>query len=671
MPAQRVFKPELLAPAGSLESFHAAVEAGADAVYLGVGEWNARLRARNFTVKTLSYLVGEARNKQVKLYVAVNTLVKQEELKAVLDLLYQLDQLKVDAVIVQDLGLAHLARICFPKLTLHASTQMVIHNSLGLEAIHRLGIKRAVLSRELTLEEIASMQQHSPVELEVFIHGALCYSISGLCLASSYLGGRSGNRGRCTQVCRRKFSQALESGFYFSPKDLCTAELIRRFCELGISSLKIEGRMKRPEYVYTVVSAYRSLLDQTGELDSAKADLTMDLGREKTSFLLQSGIPENIIVSDRPSGSGILLGNILEVSACRISLRTPLEIRVGDTLRVQNQQGAEGNTLLVEKVERHAELLELFFQNQITPQPGDGVFLISRKQQRHASWSKTRLDAEGIPYQTHFRASAKVLQGLKGKPVRPGTSEVLYLRINDPEWLNILKVFPFDYLVYSTDLPGLNGLLAEPKQLNYWRERLVIQLPPFLPEAELPGYRTLIAELGKRGVSHWQSSHFSQGLLFPKGSELLADTLVWTTNQASQTQLFALGYAHFTFSWEDDWLNIKAIAEERGIMPLFGLIPLFVSRIAPALEDQTRVMDANSAAFKVCAHNGLYYLLSETPLCLFQRRDKLKELGIYRYLIDFSFLPPSRKLFKSIMYNYQQQQKLPESTQFNHKSGFK
>ncbi|MBU2646440.1 U32 family peptidase, partial [bacterium] len=235
--------PELLAPAGSLESFNAALEAGADAVYLGVGALNARLRARNFTMDSLAHLLGRAKNSQVRIYVTLNTLVKQEELKSVLDMLYQLQQLEVDAVIVQDLGLAYLAHRYFPALTLHASTQMVIHNRMGLDAMGQLGIKRAVLSRELSFAEVERLQQDTPVELEVFIHGALCYAISGLCLASSFIGGWSGNRGRCTQVCRRKFSSQQDEGYAFSPGDLWAVDHIADFSRIGISSLKIEGRM--------------------------------------------------------------------------------------------------------------------------------------------------------------------------------------------------------------------------------------------------------------------------------------------------------------------------------------------------------------------------------------------------------------------------------------------
>jgi hypothetical protein len=307
----------------------------------------------------------------------------------------------------------------------------------------------------------------------------------------------------------------------------------------------------------------------------------------------------------------------------------------------------------------------------IPVQPGDGIFLISREQQKHAGWSQTKLDVAAMTYQTHYPHSQKILQSFQSKPAPAVGNDLLYVKTNQIDWLNILKSFNFDYLIFNGHQRGLSDLLAEKKQLNYWLERLVIQLPPFIPEEELPGYRSLIAEFRKRGVRRWQSSHFSHWLLFPSDSELVADTLVWTTNLASQAKLFELGYGNFTYSLEDDVLNIKTMADERGIMPVFGLIPLFISRIRPALDDQSRVVDANNAVFEVRENNGLYYTLGEAPVCLFHRREKLKGLGIHRFLIDFSFMLPSRKFFKSIVFDYQKGQKVQASTLFNHKTGFK
>lgn len=257
--------PELLAPAGSMESFHAAINAGADAVYLGLEVFNARMRAKNFSIKKLSYLVPYAHSRGVKVYVTLNTQIKQKEFEGLIHVLYQLEQIGVDALIVADLGLIEVARTNFPSLKLHGSTQMAIHNRAGIRGAEKLGLSRVVLSRELTCEEIGNIKRETALQLEVFIHGALCYSISGMCLASSFLGGASGNRGMCTQVCRRKFKQKSAEGYFFSPHDLCAIDYLFHLKQLGVCSFKIEGRMKGPEYVDTVVRAYRASIDNAGK----------------------------------------------------------------------------------------------------------------------------------------------------------------------------------------------------------------------------------------------------------------------------------------------------------------------------------------------------------------------------------------------------------------------
>ncbi|HEQ71323.1 MAG TPA: U32 family peptidase, partial [Spirochaetia bacterium] len=209
-------KPELLAPAGKAESFFAALVAGADAVYLGVQRFNARLRAANFTLPELSRLIPFAHERKKKVYVTLNTALKQKELPAAAQILHVCRTLRVDGLIVADLGLIALARRHFPDLPLHASTQAGIHNSVGAETMRKLGVRRVILARELSLAEVALIRKHTRCELEVFVHGALCYSLSGNCLASSWIGGKSGNRGLCTQVCRRAFRGPTASAPYFS-----------------------------------------------------------------------------------------------------------------------------------------------------------------------------------------------------------------------------------------------------------------------------------------------------------------------------------------------------------------------------------------------------------------------------------------------------------------------
>lgn len=255
---------ELLAPAGSPDAYRAAVAAGADAVYLGAKGFNARHQADNFEDADLESVIEDAHIKGIKVYFVLNTLLKDSETEEACNLASFVYNKGIDAIIVQDLGLAGVLKRLAPSLPLHASTQMSIHNLDGVIAAKELGIERVILSRELSLNEIQSIVLNSGMEIEVFVHGALCVSRSGQCLLSSYIGGRSGNRGRCAQPCRLPWKTDGKSnfgGYLLSPKDLMTLEILPELINTGISALKIEGRMKSPEYVAAVVSVYRKYLD--------------------------------------------------------------------------------------------------------------------------------------------------------------------------------------------------------------------------------------------------------------------------------------------------------------------------------------------------------------------------------------------------------------------------
>ncbi|MDO4261667.1 MAG: U32 family peptidase [Eubacteriales bacterium] len=261
---------EILAPAGSLESLKAAVCAGADAVYMGGSRFGARAYADNPEGELLLEAIDHAHLYGVKLYLTVNTLLKERELKEELyDYLRPCVERGVDAVIVQDLGVLRAIRSWFPQLDVHASTQMSLCGAGGVEFLKREGVTRAVLARELSLPEIQRIREETGMELECFVHGALCYCYSGQCLFSSFLGGRSGNRGRCAQPCRLNYEAVKAGGepsgsgasALLSPKDLCALDLLPKIAEAGVYSLKIEGRMKRPEYTAGVVRIYRKYAD--------------------------------------------------------------------------------------------------------------------------------------------------------------------------------------------------------------------------------------------------------------------------------------------------------------------------------------------------------------------------------------------------------------------------
>lgn len=252
-----IFTPELLAPAGSRESLEAAIDAGADAVYMG-GEFNARANARNFDRPAIKDAIELCAKYGVKSYITLNTLVYEREMRDWLEYAAYLWECGADAFITADLGAAALLRKHIPDVRLHASTQMSVHNLAGVELLCSLGFERVVVARELPREELRYITENTDTEIEAFIHGALCVSASGQCLFSSLVGGRSGNRGECAQPCRLDY----DGRSILSLRDNCLARYITEICDMGISSLKIEGRMKTPEYVHGTVKTYRRLLDE-------------------------------------------------------------------------------------------------------------------------------------------------------------------------------------------------------------------------------------------------------------------------------------------------------------------------------------------------------------------------------------------------------------------------
>ena len=257
---------ELLSPVGNFECLKAAVQNGADSIYLGADTFSARAFASNFSLPDLEKAIQYAKLRGVKTHLTLNTLITDDEIDDAIMVAKKAYEFGIDAIIVQDLGLATLLIKNFPDLPIHASTQMTVHNLNGALELQDLGFKRIVLSRELSINEIAHICKNTSVEIETFIHGALCISYSGQCLFSSMLGGRSGNRGKCAGPCRLPFellenNTSIDSGYLLSTKDLCGLDYIPELINAGVTSFKIEGRMKSPFYVATVTKIYRKYID--------------------------------------------------------------------------------------------------------------------------------------------------------------------------------------------------------------------------------------------------------------------------------------------------------------------------------------------------------------------------------------------------------------------------
>lgn len=348
-------KVELLAPAGNMDSLKAAVMAGCDAVYLGGVLFGARAFAGNFTNEEIVYAINYAHLYGVKVYVTINTIIYDSEVERFLDYVRFLHKNNVDAVIIQDIGMFDLLRKKFPNLELHASTQMNIHNYDGALLAKKLGFKRVVMARETPIDVIKKIKEEIDIEIEVFIHGALCVSYSGECLLSALVGKRSGNRGTCAQICRKKYdfydddkNKLNTNNYLLSTKDLCTLKYVDKLIEIGVDSLKIEGRMKRSPYVYLVTKTYRKVIDNyynTGKLKIDENDiieLKKMFNRNFTKGFMLNEDNNNFTYDKRPNNIGIEVGQVISKVKNDLKIKLTYGVSVHDGLRILDDKEDKG-----------------------------------------------------------------------------------------------------------------------------------------------------------------------------------------------------------------------------------------------------------------------------------------------------------------------------------------
>lgn len=341
-------KIEILAPAGNMQSFISACNAGADAIYMGVGKYNARVMAKNFTDEEYISAIDYAHLRGIKVYLTLNTLMFDNEIKEALELVLKLYSYGLDAVILQDIGMANLIHKMVPDLHLHASTQMSIYSLEQVKYMESLGFKRVVLARELTLDEIKYICDNVDIEIEVFVHGALCVSVSGQCLLSSTIGNRSANRGSCAQPCRMKYSLCNSKGkvveenkYLMSKKDIYGLDSIDKIIKSGITSLKIEGRNKTPEYVALVVSKYRKYVDKyylnenIDVEDVDKSEVVQIFNRDGISHGYLNGVKyKDSITHMSPKNTGILLGTVLDQRNMYVKVKLEKNIDMHDGIEI-------------------------------------------------------------------------------------------------------------------------------------------------------------------------------------------------------------------------------------------------------------------------------------------------------------------------------------------------
>ena len=387
-----VSRMENLAPAGNWDALRSAVAAGADAVYLGYAAYSARAGAGNFDEQQLRDAVRFAHLHHVRVHVTVNTLIKDGELAGVVDVLRLLDEIRVDAVLVQDLGVLRMARRCFPDLPIHASTQMAIHNATGVRFCRNQGMTRAVLARECSAAEIALAAKEG-IEIEVFGHGAQCVAVSGECLFSSVVGGRSGNRGRCAQPCRLLYTYRGKTAAWLSPRDVCMRDDLPELNKAGVASIKLEGRLKRPEYVATIANSYRNAIDAMDNGHFRKADENEITGLRQIfsrgGFMrgyAMGAEDAGVIDPARVSHGGVKIGRVEFAAGNMARVRLERSLDDGDGLQIRTAQG-DAELIYAGHDTEAGQIAVVRLRPDIRTKAGDEVYRLTSEKQ--LQWARS------------------------------------------------------------------------------------------------------------------------------------------------------------------------------------------------------------------------------------------------------------------------------------------
>lgn len=383
---------ENLAPAGNWDALRSAVAAGADAVYLGYAAYSARAGAGNFDEQQLRDAVRFAHLHHVRVHVTVNTLIKDGEMAGVVDVLRLLSEIRVDAVLVQDLGVLRMARRCFPDLPIHASTQMAIHNATGVRFCRNQGMTRAVLARECSAAEIALAAKEG-IEIEVFGHGAQCVAVSGECLFSSVVGGRSGNRGRCAQPCRLLYTYRGKTAAWLSPRDVCMRDDLPELNKAGVASIKLEGRLKRPEYVATIANSYRNAIDAMDNGHFRKADEAEMTGLRQIfsrgGFMrgyAMGAEDAGVIDPVRVSHGGVKIGRVEFAAGNMARVRLERSLDDGDGLQIRTAQG-DAELIYAGHDTEAGQIAVVRLRPDIRTKAGDEVYRLTSEKQ--LQWARS------------------------------------------------------------------------------------------------------------------------------------------------------------------------------------------------------------------------------------------------------------------------------------------
>ena len=707
---------ELLAPAGNMESLDAAIGEGADAVYLGLKSFNARLRTTNFAWNQFGATIDALHKQNKKIYVTVNTVCEERETERLYRFLSYLNEMKPDGLIVQDYAVMRLTQEFFPNLELHASTQMNVESAHGVLLLQNAGVKRVVLARELGLDEIRKIKNETGADLEVFVHGALCVSESGLCLFSSFLGGKSANRGMCAQACRRYYTAevpgGIKQGYYFSPCDLQLIEQIPDLIEAGVNSFKIEGRMKSAEYVGSVVAAYRYVIDhykedKKGAIAAGKRMLASDFARSKTSYWygfnsLEEGIDNaatKILNPDQAGGTGIYLGKIASLKPAPKELveainqsrvptdEPPLRLQManlkggsydpdpGDSIRIHKKDDTGRVSHKVRSVEVEDDG-KRWIDIPAGYSVGDSVYLLQIKSSSKrysrvvtADLSKYRKQPkdELLPILDLTPVAQKELQYFPdGVYVQVSSIADVFI----VQGLNPVRVI----LEYNSETSY--DLLNHKTVLPFSKKQLYISLDPFCSALQEDKLKEELSKLIEDGYTNFVVNNLAHiQMLKKKNVNMIAGPYLYTFNRWAVSWLENQNIGAFIMPYENSRRNLEATYDEnvrsRVLVPVFAYPALFRMRFKlPSDYDFTYFEDKEETVFKVNSTPDGSFVMPEQPFSILDKVNFITSSGFKKVLIDFSKTKVTRSQIKAITTSMAKSQPLPDVSRFNWKDGF-
>lgn len=656
--------PELLAPAGSVESFYAAFEAGADAVYIGIRDWNARAYADNFTVEECADLLAWATLKKRRVYLAINSLIISHELGSLYDLLTRISTLShfksFGGLIVQDMGVVLLARRFFPEIPLHLSTLSGIHNLQGVEQASRWGIKRVVLARELPFNEVVRIAEEAPIEVEVFIHGALCFSFSGFCMASSFRGGRSGLRGQCAQPCRLCFYQGRRQGFFLSCSDFSGLSFVPALKKSRVAALKIEGRMKSPDYVANAVKAYRMVLDAKPENEKEKIAQAEELLLKAPSRRLSHGfwsdnLSKDVLSPHRSGTNGIWIATIESKIEGKVLVRLRNSLHPGDIIRPEAFRGKEERLRTVKKVRpenaKKGDLVELEDFSDLPV--GTRLFLVGRRTEKpQMIWKRIRTEIRkpilvsppstvNLPFQTFWEELTD-----KRRAIRRGGTQLI-VKVGTTEALPAAFHSPARWVMLTATLQNLEAL-ARMRIIEAQRRRLILSIPaPVVGWTEkMKVYEKAVGWFLSRGFSLWEINNISHLEILRKvsGSEhkigILGGARLNVRNPAALA--FWANEGCFAVTLSPDMTKEEFNEFVKYPMPaipmvvVYSWMPLMVSLLEPGLMEDKPFSTEKGDRYYYLRRGGLNFIYSDRPISLLGKLGQLKGMGYYYFVVDLS-----------------------------------